>query len=97
MNNTAFSPGMYTLDQLHHVNMLLFPDDFADCLANVGGLDPDVCDYLKAEWRTQVKHGRPLELLYIYQNYALNDDTFAEALERVIQYYCRRTVERWKG
>lgn len=74
----------YTLDQLAHFNRCLFPDDFARDMQQIGQMDPDQAFLLKMDLRARVHRGQNLNVLDLYQDYAIPDPTFRDCLERVL-------------
>lgn len=78
----------YTFEQLAWFNRCLYPDDFADDLHKIGGMDANDAGLLKLSFRMHVKStGKGLDIVGIYQEYAINDKEMQKSICLVIDYF----------
>jgi hypothetical protein len=88
------SAGKYTLDQLAWFNRCLFPDDFAQDMHKVGGMNGDLAFALQLNLRSKIKRtGQSLNVLDIYQDYALPDSEFQQGLENVLVGFFKKSKD----
>jgi hypothetical protein len=83
----------YTLDQLAWFNRCHFPDDFADELHSIGGMDADQAFAFKLSFCSHMKStGHGLNIVDLYQEYAIKNTELQLCIERVLEDFFKKAM-----
>lgn len=83
----------YTLDQLAWFDRCLFPNDFAEKLHKVGGMDYDEAKWMKLSLRGMVKNNKKLTIVGIYQEWAVNCPEMQRCLQLVLEDFFKDSTK----